>query len=156
MPGNEVCLYHLTRASNLDSIEQHGLLTRRSASQKLGRSFKEKHSSLDDDPDAIYLGKRDEMNYPFALEDNELAMLKICIPEDDAYANFYPDEDYIRDQYGESEIPFEEEHAEEWEFSISEGYGAKYKGNIPAKNIVDCELGRIENDRFEKTGTCKW
>lgn len=156
MNDEKICLFHLTKATNVDSIKKHGLLTRRDSYKITGTSIKQKHSGLRDDPDAVYLGKRDSMNYPFALENHELAMLKVCIPEDDAFENFYPDEDYIRDEFGESEIKFEEDYAEEWENSLEDGYGVKYKGSIHPDKIVDCEIGMLENDRFEKTGTCKW
>lgn len=165
MINDKACLFHATPARNLPSILERGLVTPRHLHPEMKREEIPVNADSSD-VYSIYLGNRDALNYPFEIEKEPVAMLKICFTPEESKM-LLPDDDYVEDNVeinwsavdrirGVSRASKLRDYLrkpEYWEASVDAGYGAKYDGDIPADRIVDCEIGHF-NSAFEKDIDC--
>jgi hypothetical protein len=165
MREEETCLFHATPVENVESIKRSGLLP--------GEKTSKSNASWTDGR-AVYLGKRDGLNYPSDLLKKRTALFKVCIPADDD-TTILADGDWVRnekvdkpDEDDPSYIPEDEWESmsiveqdlftNDWRASIEAGFGARYLGSVPAGWIKDCEIGHFESkkghDVFVKDSRC--
>jgi hypothetical protein len=141
-----ICLYHATPVENVESIKKLGILP----GGEIGKS-----NADWTDERAVYLGKKDGLNYPADLLKLKTAMFKVCIPYTKK-TDLFADNDWARikavdegnldeEEWEEMDIDDQDDFAFDWESSVDDGFGARFIGSIPPEWITGCEIGHFDD-----------
>jgi hypothetical protein len=166
--NGKTCLFHATLAKNVASILKDGLLTPWERARRQNIPVKDIPLNADtSNIYAIYLGKKDGLNYPFEIQSEPLAMLQVCFSPDET-SKFLPDDDYVEDfvltkrseawyhdKWSRWRKTARDDYVRKfWKKSIDDGYGIRHEGSITPDHVAGCEIGEFMDRKFVAISKC--